>query len=321
VAAEWLALPGWERTNRRTEHMTILAMTGVTALVRGTAFKMETQGITYPARDILPTLQGAHILHVSNEIAFAEDCPYPDPMSTSLLFCSRDSYFDLLTHIGVDVVELTGNHVNDWGADNFVRTLDMYDAANMATFGGGREIESARKPAVLQHNGNSLAFTGCNQFGPPGSYATASRAGSAPCDYALMEAQIAELKAAGHVVIATFQYAESYQYAPTAAQKADFERMSRAGADIVSGSQAHQPQGFGFVDKRLIHFGVGNLFFDQMWSLGTRQMFVDFHVIYEGRHISTALWTGLIEDYARPREMTDAERASLLDTVFRASGW
>jgi poly-gamma-glutamate capsule biosynthesis protein CapA/YwtB (metallophosphatase superfamily) len=32
---------------------------------------------------------------------------------------------------------------------------------------------------------------------------------------------------------------------------------------IVSGSQAHQPHGFEFYNGSLIHYGLGNLFFDQ----------------------------------------------------------
>ena len=61
---------------------------------------------------------------------------------------------------------------------------------------------------------------------------------------------------------------------------------------IVSGSHAHHAQGFGFHVDGFIHYGVGNLFFDQMDYIETRQMFADKHVLYEGRHISTVLFTG-----------------------------
>jgi poly-gamma-glutamate synthesis protein (capsule biosynthesis protein) len=97
--------------------------------------------------------------------------------------------------------------------------------------------------------------------------------------------------------------------------------MSSAGAAIVSGSQAHQPQGFAFDDGRLVHYGLGNLFFDQMQTLGTRQEIVDRHVFYEGRHLSTQLVTFLLEDYSQPRPTTPAERRQLLASVFAASNW
>jgi len=67
---------------------------------------------------------------------------------------------------------------------------------------------------------------------------------------------------------------------------------------------------------------LGNLFFDQFdVSAGTRQGFIDRHIFYDGRHISTELLTIMFVDYARPRPMTPDERSALLEAVFSASGW
>ena len=190
----------------------------------------------------------------------------------------------------------------------------------MASFGGGRSLAEAAEPALLTHNGNRIAFVGCNPVGPAYAWATADAAGSRPCDDGIY-AQVAELHAAGYVVLATLQYHEFYHYAATAQQEADFARLAEAGAAAVSGSQGHHAQGFAFVHGAFVHYGLGNLFFDQMDMLGTRQSFVDTYVIYDGRLISVQLWTGLIEDYARPREMTAAERQQALEALFAASGW
>jgi predicted nucleic acid-binding protein len=54
--------------------LTVLAMTGVTALVRATASRMEAKGITYPARDIGDWLRQADVTHISNEVSFADAC-------------------------------------------------------------------------------------------------------------------------------------------------------------------------------------------------------------------------------------------------------
>ena len=102
----------------------------------------------------------------------------------------------------------------------------------------------------------------------------------------------------------------------------DFRRLAQAGAVIVSGSQAHQPQAFDFEAGALIHYGLGNLFFDQLdVSQATRQAFIDRHVFYNGRYIGTELLAMLFVDYARPRPMTPGEREELLRAVFNASGW
>ena len=98
--------------------------------------------------------------------------------------------------------------------------------------------------------------------------------------------------------------------------------MAKAGAVIVSGSQAHQPQGMEFVNGAFVHYGLGNLFFDQYdVSPAARSAFIDRHIFYDGRFISTQLLTTVFVDYARPRAMNNAERKELLNAVFSASGW
>jgi poly-gamma-glutamate synthesis protein (capsule biosynthesis protein) len=219
------------------------------------------------------------------------------------------------------VVELTGNHVNDWGTAALSRTIDLYDASGIVYFGGGRNAEDARQGRIVTHNGNRIAFIGCNPVGPPGAWAGPDRPGAARCDDTFLAEAIPRLRQMADVVIMTIQYQEYYQYTVPAAQRDFFGRYARLGAHVVMGSQAHQPQGFGFVDGAFIHYGIGNLFFDQMSAIGTRQMFADVLYIYEGRHISTGLFTGINEDFARVRPMSPAERADFLRTLFRASGW
>ncbi len=314
-------LPFWQMpsTNRDPSKLTHVAMSGVTALVRATATQMETDGILTPGVDVGPVLQAADIAHISNEVSFAEDCPEPNPIGGTV-FCSQDDYFALLEDLGIDVVELTGNHLNDWGPDAVKHTLDMYDAAEMVYFGGGLDQEKAAKPALFEHNGNRIAFVGCNPVGPNYAWAGTSTPGSQACRPEFLD-QIRELADQGYLVIATQQYYEFYHYPPTNQQKEDFKELVDAGAAAVSGSQGHHVQGFDFHNGAFIHYGLGNLFFDQMDMMGTRQSFVDTYTIYDGRILNIELWTGLIEDFFQPRLMTSEEREEALQTVFEASGW
>jgi Bacterial capsule synthesis protein PGA_cap len=313
----------WIDTNRDLSKMTVMVMTGVTALTRATAFTMETKGIELPARDILPFLQDADYVHTSNEVAFAKNCPYPDPsyVATGMRFCSRESYLKLLQDIHLNIVELTGNHVNDWGTGALANTLDLYDANKIWYFGGGRDENDARKALLVTHNGNTIAFIGCNPVGPPPAWATANQVGAAKCDDDFLSQEIPRLKTVANVVVMTLQYQEYYQYSAPPEEAAFFQKYAQMGADLVMGSQAHQPQGFDFTGSSFIHYGFGNLFFDQMDSVDTRRMFADKLIVYGGRHISTVLFTGLIEDFSRPRPMTQNERAAFLQEIFKASGW
>ena len=55
-------------------------MTGVTALVRGTADRMEKNGVLYPGEEIRSVLRAADLTHVSNEISFDAELSHPRSM-------------------------------------------------------------------------------------------------------------------------------------------------------------------------------------------------------------------------------------------------
>jgi capsule synthesis protein PGA_cap len=309
-------------SNLDPQKMTIVAMTGVTALVRATAYEMEKHGITYPDQDIRDWLLSADITHISNEVPFAEDCPYPDPLQTEIRFCSRDVYIQLLEDVGTDVVELTGDHFQDWGTEAMFHTLDLYRQRGWLYYGGGVNLADGRKALLMENNHNRIAFIGCNEKG--GSFAQADETdpGAAVCDMDWMAGEISRLKQDGYLVIATFQHHEYYTYLAQPDQQRDFRQMAEAGAVIVSGSQAHQPQSMEFLNGSFIHYGLGNLFFDQYGLCeACRQGLIDHHVFYDGRYISTELLPIQFVDYARSRPMTAEEANSLLQALFQASGW
>lgn len=201
-------------------------------------------------------------------------------------------------------------------------TLDLYRERGWGYYGGGENLEDGRKAYLVEHNGNRLAFIGCNAKGGGYAQAGANHPGAVKCDFDYMTKEIARLRAEGYLPIATFQHFEYYTYKAQPDQVRDFRALAEAGAVIVSGSQAHQPQAMTFEGNSFVHYGLGNLFFDQYdVSLATRQGFIDWHVFYDGKYISTELVPILFVDYARPRLMNADEKQQLYNAVFSASGW
>jgi poly-gamma-glutamate synthesis protein (capsule biosynthesis protein) len=155
------------------------------------------------------------------------------------------------------------------------------------------------------------------------AWATDSLPGAAPFDLNILSATIRSIKEKdlADLVLVELQYQESYEALALADQRIDFNALVRAGADIVTGVQSHVPQGMEFTDGKLVLFGLGNLYFDQMWTQATREGLVAKHTFYNGRHISTQLLTTLLYDYGQPRWTTPQERESILRRVFGASYW
>ncbi len=307
-----------DEPNFDRDRVTTVLLTGTTAFARTVAYKMSVKGVTYPAELIKSVFESSDITHISNESSFWSLCPIPRREDVSIQFCSGLETMEVLDYLGVDVVELTGNHLRDFDWKPFAETLDLLDEKGYNSYGAGRDIASAAELLFLEHNGNRFAFLGCNCAGPDHVYATETLPGVLPCDFDRMEEQIRHYSAEGWQVIVTLQYYEIYSHTPSDIQKRDFQRLSDAGAVVVSGSQAHLPQIMVPMPDRFVHYGLGNLFFDQMDVPveGTRQEFLDRYIFYDGRLLNVQLVTAYLTDYCRPRLMTDSERASFLENIF-----
>ena len=303
------------------EHLTRLLMSGVTALTRETIPVLDENGVEWAVSGILPYVQQADFFHTSNEVSFAPDCASLAGFS----FCSKEEHFQLFNVLGLDIVELSGNHNNDYGYEAYLNTLQWYRDNDIAVVGGGTNQAEAETPLLINHNGNDIAMIACNWAGPNTAIADAdSRPGAAACTHNWLRDTIQTLKADHDMVIVSMQYWEFEQYAPTAQQRADFQAVASYGADVVIGTQAHFPQSVGFYAQddgaeAFIHYGLGNLFFDQEFFGGVR-FFMDQLFIYEGQLLFVDPFTGIIEDQGRPRPMTDEERRNFLFLVLVQNG-
>lgn len=309
------------RSNRLPERMTKLIMTGVTAISRTSAFKIDAANDpALPARKVADVLAAADLTHVSNEVPFTASCK---PVLGTLQLCSKPHYIETLKLAGVDLISSTGNHMNDYGINAFLETLDLFDQEGFKVFGGGRNIDEAARVLVVEDHGNKLAFLGMNSFGPKSVWATADRPGAQEYNRELLHQQLADARAQADVVFLDMQSEETYQYEPYAGNKEKFRDGIANGADVVTGVQAHQPQAVEFLDggRKIILYGLGNLFFDQMQSDNVRQGLVARHTIHNGKLIQTELLPTLLMDYVQPRWATPAEAQTILDLVFAASGF
>lgn len=309
------------QTNRDEAKMTVVVMSGTTAMARCTAAKILLKGIDYPIEAVKNWFLSADLRHVSNEVSFVRDCPRTNTCSTTLQLCAHPESVEVLEKLGINVVELTGNHENDYGSEDFAYTLGLYQEKGFSTYGGGFTIDEAKKPLLIENNGNKIAFIGCNPVGPATAWVKGDAPGVAQCDFEYLDATIKELKAQGYVVISTFQDNEVYEFMYSELYRENFRAAVQSGADIVQGSQAHYPMGFEFIDDSIIHYGLGNFLFDQMDIpvVGTKREFIDRHILYDGKYINTELLTALLTDWARPVPMTESDRAQFLTDIFEAS--
>ena len=306
-----------------SENVAKVNMTGVTALARRVAQAMAVRNdYDYPAEKIASFLSDADLTHTSNEISFVDGCT----TYSGMRFCSNPKSIETLKAIGADLIELTGNHNNDFGSSNNTMTIESYIDAGIGYFGGGWDDEDASQAYIVEIDGTSIAFLGYNYYdstvGNPGALASSTHAGANSYSDEKVKRNIGDLRDEVDIIIVDFQFQECYSYPssdviypvcykPITNQSNVFRKAIDYGADIVVGTQAHQPQTYELYGDGVIFYGLGNLFFDQSMWIGTRQGMILTHYFKDGQLIQTKI-TPTIYDSSLQVEVADSDDADLL---------
>ncbi len=316
--------------NFSPDKLTRITLSGTTALARHTLPAVDAIGVERAASGIRDYVLLSDYFHITNEASLAPGCPDLDIVGffgSNTSMCMKPEHAAIFDLLDVDVVDLTGNHINDFGFDPLLRTLDYFAGRNLAVVGGGRDLRAAREALVLEHKGSRIGWIACNDVGPAFAYVNedpnslyGQRPGAAACDRNWLREALAVLAAETDLVLMTVQYREFERFTPTSSQQFDYRTFAEWGADIVVGTAEHKPMTFEFYptgrgETAFIHYGLGNLFFDQqLW--GNRRFFLDTLYIYDGRLLTVEVFPGIIDDRARPRLLTGDDRFNFLHFMF-----
>lgn len=293
------------------DNVLTFAQTGVTALSRGMNAKLYSVGdAKYFAAQIKDFLSGFDLTHTSNESSFTN-------YANSSNICSDPRFIDTLTEIGLDIVELTGNHNQDCGNQAAIDTIDTYVSNNIQIVGGGKNATEAAKPLTINQKGNGITFLAYNQ-----STGGATHGNTPGANQYYEENAVAEINAAkarGDFVIVDVQYYECSAYVSTyedpicdranssaGDQIGLFRHLIDLGADVVVGTSAHQAQTYELYGNGAIYYGLGNLFFDQIWWPGTTRSLILGHYFYNGKLLQTKI-SGTVYDANMQTRLLDEE--------------
>lgn len=301
--------------------------TGVTALTRIMMKKLNTVGDPlYFSEKIGDFLADADITHVSNEVSFKPDCGY-----SNTAFCSDPRFIETLKDSGVDLVELTGNHNNDVGNQFNTDTINQYRSLGWSVVGGGLNTEDARKFYVADQKESKVAILGYNYPDSPngGAISRDTTAGANSFDFDKIKTDIESAKQQSSFVIVDVQYWECYAYPdgyiefpecdiPIGEQEAVFKQIADLGADMVVGTQAHQPQTYEIYNGKPIYYGLGNLYFDQTSWPGTERGIILTHYFAKGELLQTKLSPTIYGDALQTELASETQAEYLLNRLENA---
>ena len=144
---------------------------------------------------------------------------------------------------GMDVMSVANNHTLDYGRVAFADTLRHARGHGVATPGGGRDLDAARRARIRSVGGLRVAFLAYSDVRPLGFDARPSRSGTAPAFPELIAPDVRRAHRNADVVVVWFHWGVERMTSPTARQRSLARTALEAGAHVVLGAELRvQPQ-------------------------------------------------------------------------------
>jgi poly-gamma-glutamate synthesis protein (capsule biosynthesis protein) len=281
-----------------------LAATGDVIPGRTSNYLMVQSGdFIAPFVPTAPFLRKADIALINLESPLLAGC---QPTVYGMAFCGDPRFVQGLTYAGIDIANLSNNHLGNYGWDGVYETERHLAAAGIAYCGMG-------VVAHLRVKGVPFAFLGYNGVG-------------IDFDRAQIAREIRAEHRAGNVVVVSLHWGKEYVRIPATAPgiaNDDPRQIGRlaidSGADLVVGNHPHWVQGVEIYHGKLITYAHGNFIFDQDWSVETQQGVIGRYVFYGHTLVQARYFPVVIAGQLQPRWATPAVGQSILAAMRDAS--
>jgi poly-gamma-glutamate capsule biosynthesis protein CapA/YwtB (metallophosphatase superfamily) len=218
----------------------------------------------YPFLHILDLVRNA-------DVAFANlEMPLSDARCRARGTCGAPAFANTLHWAGLDVVSVANNRVHDAETVGLLDTIHALSRAGVSPIGGGRNLEEARRPLIIERKGVKLAFLaytyGTSSMGIDG-FVQRDQAGVMPLDPLLIKEDIKRVRSQVDFVVLSFHWGKvvqrdaktgAYRFRDVAKEERKFaQEMIDAGADIILGGHPHIPKGVEVYKSGVIFYCFG----------------------------------------------------------------
>ncbi|KAF0232765.1 MAG: poly-gamma-glutamate synthesis protein [Desulfovibrionaceae bacterium] len=179
----------------------------------------------------------------------------------------------LLRECNVKIVNISNNHIMDYGVTGFRDTINLLNSIGIKHVGAGTNIDEARKPIYVTENEITIAFASCaeTEF----NIANGESAGCAPMDAYFLTNTIPEAKSFSDFVVVSAHCGSEHYPLPSPRIKSFCRSAVDQGASLVICHHTHTFGGFETYKSGQIYYGLGNFLFNytgknppQRWGEG-----------------------------------------------------
>lgn len=298
---------------------------GDVMLARHVATKMKEHGLDYPFARVKDLLASGDLVFANLESPLGvKGTPIPNKL---IWFRGPPEGASVLRNAGVHVVSLANNHILDYDSENLIETLELLDQHEIAWTGAGRDLQEARRPAILKIDGVTVAFLAYTEFAsanlfwsyqyPRTFLAGPGVPGCAPMDLSMVTEDVARARNQADVVVVSYHWGQEYVNHPQSFMGQDLQEVARrtidAGADMVLGHHPHAIQGIEIYRGSIIAYSLGNFVMDQTRPVTTESMMLRIGLSKSGARSLQVLPVRISEH--RPALATGDDAKYIMDKI------
>lgn len=198
---------------------------------------------------------------------------------------------------GFNLASFASNHCMDYGISAFNETIEHFrNVPGMHVFGAGKNLAEARKPVIVEHNGNKIGFLAYCSILPIRYWADIDRPGCAPArartiyetlepdqpgtppriltyphdeDLTNILSDIKALKEQVDVVVVSMHWGLHFREGELATYEVKYAKACiDGGADVILGHHQHILKPIEIYKGKPIFYGMANFAFDMYYQPG-----------------------------------------------------
>ncbi len=261
-------------TNTPVKDLKIVAV-GDILLGRGVEKRLEKENkdFTYPFLQVADILKKGDIVFGNLEESITDSTKSLVGINQGGKYVLKNKVkaFEGIKYAGFNLLSLANNHILDYYEKGLYDTIDILDRNGIAHAGAGKNMEEARKLAIVEKNGYKvglLSYTDMSEVlykgNPPLMFiAGKDKAGVAPTKTEYVMEDVAKARSKVDILIVSFHWGKEESFDVLPSQRELSHKLLDSGVDIILGHHPHQFHGIEIYKGKPIVYSMGNFIFDQ----------------------------------------------------------
>ena len=261
-------------------------------LGRGVGMRLQKYGSYDRAfENVSSVLKQGDVIFANLESPITDSTHSLDP-KRKIVLKAKPQAVSALTGAGFNLVSIANNHMMDYYETGLFDTMSILNANHILFAGGGKNIDEARKPAIIEKNGLKIGLLAYSDMAelvfagePYLKYAAdRNKSGISPRNYEAVREDVRKLRGQVDLLAVSLHWGVEDSFKVSDEQREFAHKLIDDGVDLILGHHPHQFQGIEIYKGKPVFYSMGNFLFDQNEPENMESFIIDMK--YKGTELT-----------------------------------